>query len=182
MKGKYRTAISTIGVAAVVATALALLPAHHRPAHTQGATGPIAPAPFQQVRVYRTPGGGLLRTETVRWQGPGSMTIVTWSSNGKAGAALPPWVGVELENMAAQQRLLQAAMQRLMSAQAPLLPFAGPMGPLPSLSIQVEWPQGIRAPAPAIAPATVPATTPTAAPAQAPAPVLHPQARQTVDI
>ncbi len=171
MKGKYRTAISTIGVAAVVAAALALLPAHHRPAAAQTATGPITNAPFQQVRVYRTPGGGLLRTETVRWQGPDSMTIVTWSSNGKAGAALPPWVGVELQNMAAQQRLLQAAMQRMMSAQTPLLlPLAGPMGPLPPLSIQVEWPNGIRA------------TAPTAAPPHAPAPVLHAKARQTVDI
>ena len=165
MKGKYRTAITTLGVAAVVGAALALLPAH-RPAAAQTATGPVISAPFQQVRVYRTPGGGLLRTETVRWQGPGSMTIVTWSSNGRAGAALPPWVGVELQNMVAQQRLLQAAMQRMMNAQAPLLPLAGLMGPLPPLSIQVEWPK----------------VAPAAAPPHAPAPVLHPKARQTIDI
>ena len=165
MKGKYRTAITTLGVAAVVAAALALLPAH-RPAAAQTATGPVTSAPFQQVRVYRTPGGGLLRTETVRWQGPGSMTIVTWSSNGKAGAALPPWVSVELQSMAAQQRLLQAAMLRMMNAQAPLLPLAGLMGPFPPLSIQVEWPK----------------VAPAAAPPHAPAPVLHPKARQTINI
>ncbi len=165
MKGKYRTAISTLGVAAVVAAALALLPAHHRPATAQAA-GTVPNASFQQVRVYRTPGGGLLRTETVRWQGPGSMTIVTWSSNGKAGAAMPPWVGAELQNMAAQQRLLQATMQRLMGTQTPMLPFAGLMGPLAPLSIHVEWPKTSAAPNPP----------------HAPAPALHPRARQTVDI
>lgn len=167
MKGKYRTAVSTLGVAAVVAAALALLPAHHRPAAAQTAAGPVTNTPFQQVRVYRTPGGGLLRTETVRWQGPDRMTIVTWSSHAKTGAALPSWVGAELQNMAAQQRLLQAAMERMMSAQAPLLSLASPMGPLPPISIQVEWPAAI----------TQPTTPP-----HAPAPILHPTARRTVDI
>ena len=155
MKGKYRIAVSTLGVAAVVAAALALLPAHRQPAGAQTASGPIMTAPFQQVRVYRTPDGGLLRTEIVRWQGPGSMTIVTWSSNAKTGAALPPWVGVELQNMAAQQRLLQAAVQQMMAGQALLPPLAGPLGTPPQIHFRVEWPKAAtpippRAPSPAI--------------------------------
>ncbi len=165
MKGKYRTAIVTLAVASVVATALALLPAHRAPAGVRTATAPMG-APFQQVRVYRTPGGGLLRTETVRWQGPGSMTIVTWSSNGKTGTARPPWVGVELQNMMAQQRLLQAAMVHMMRREPPLLPLAGPWGPLPPLSIRVEWPKA----------------APTPTPPHAPAPVVYPNSRRTVDI
>ena len=165
MKGKYRTAIVTLGVASVVAAALALLPAHRAPAGVLAATAPVG-APFQQVRVYHTPGGGLLRTETVRWQGPGSMTIVTWSSNGTTGTALPPWVGMEFQNMMAQQRLLQAAMAHMMRREPPLLPLAGPWGPFPPLSIRVEWPKA----------------APTPTPPHAPAPVVYPNSRRTVDI
>lgn len=167
MKGTYRTAITTLGVTAVVAAALALLPAHRTAPGAPQAGGPAVGGPFQQVRVYRTPGGGLMRTETVRWQGPGSMTIVTWSSNGQPGAALPPWVAMQLRSMVVQQHLLQAAMQRMMTMQAPMLPLAGPLGPLAPLSIHVEWPKA--APAAPTSP-------------RAPAPVVHQKARKTVDI
>ena len=67
MKGKYRIAISTLGVAAVVAAALALLPAHPGSTGSPTVAGPIAGAPLQQVRMYRIPGGGLIRTETIRF-------------------------------------------------------------------------------------------------------------------
>ncbi|MHB1513791.1 MAG: hypothetical protein ACYCTF_10830 [Acidiferrobacter sp.] len=151
MKGKYRTAISTLGVASVVAAALALLPAHPGSGQAPTVAGPLAGAPFPQVRVYRTPNGGLIRTETIRWQGPNSMTIVTWSGNAQAGGAAPPWVGAELQAMAAEQRLLATAMQQIMTGRALPGPLMTPWGALPGPQVGVEWPKTV-APAPHQAP------------------------------
>ena len=139
MKGQYRIALSTLGTAALVAATLALLPTH-RPATVMpvASTAATLRGPFRQVTVYRSPGGGLMRTETVRWQGPGSLTIVTWSSNTTA-KAMPPWVGVELQNMMAQQQLLQTAMQSLMGGTAPFLTLAAPLGASPFAQQQVGW-------------------------------------------
>lgn len=166
MKGKYRIAISTLGVASVVAAALALLPAQHGSTRSPAAAGPIAGAPFQQVRMYRTPGGGLIRTETIRWQGPNSMTIVTWSGNTNTAGPMPPWVGAELKAMATQQRLLAAAMQQMMAGGAPSGPFATPFGAFPAPQTRVEWPKRV--------------TVPT--PQRAPTQPLQAQARHTVDL
>lgn len=146
MNRTYLTAFSAVGVASLVALTLSLFPAPQKPA----AGSPLAgntPAPFQQVRVYRTPGGRLLRTETLRWQGPGSMTIVTWSSNTNPGQALPPWVGIELQNMQAQQQLLAAALQQMM----PMNPVFGTQDPWNfkgPLSLRVQWPKLKQAPKP----------------------------------
>ncbi|MHB8253063.1 MAG: hypothetical protein ACYDEV_05065 [Acidiferrobacter sp.] len=139
MKGKYVTAVSTLGVVSVIALTLSLLPAHK--AVTPQAVATQSTAPFRQIRVYRTPGGGLLRTETLRWQGPGSMTIVTWSSNGKPNAAIPPWVGVELQNMQAQQRFLATAMQQMIGRGRLGLPQAAPWGLMAPFGIPVELPK-----------------------------------------
>ena len=174
MKGTYRTAITTLGVTAVVAAALALLPAHRTAPGAPQAGGPAVGGPFQQVRVYRTPGGGLMRTETVRWQGPGSLTIVTWSSNGQASAALPPWVAREFQNMMGEQRLLQAAMQRLMAAPPAPLSLSGPWVPMAPLSVRIWWPKA--------APGAVPGSIPAQIPGHAPAPVVPTRTRRTVDI
>ncbi len=166
MKGKYRIAISTLGVASVVAAALALLPAHHGSTRSLAVAGPIAGAPFQQVRMYRTPGGGLIRTETIRWQGPNSMTIVTWSGNAKMGGQVPTWVGAELKAMAVQQRLLATAMQQMMVGARPLGALGTPFGAFPEPQIRVQWPKKVISPAPR--------RTPTQA--------LQTQARHTVDL
>lgn len=146
MNRTYLTAFSAVGVASLVALTLSLFPAPQKPATGSPLAG-NTPAPFQQVRVYRTPGGGLLRTETLRWQGPGSMTIVTWSRNANIGQALPPWVGIELQNMQAQQRLLAAALQQMMPMNPAwggqgLWRFEGP------LSLQGQWPKTEPAPRP----------------------------------
>ena len=145
MNRTYLTAASAIGVASLVALTLSLFPAPQKPAAAASPPGHYSAAPFQQVHIYRTPGGGFLRTETLRWQGPGSMTIVTWSSNANMGQALPPWVGVELQNMQAQQRLLAAALQQIMPMNPAwggqgLWRFEGP------LNLQVQWPKIERAP------------------------------------
>lgn len=146
MDRKYLTAFSALGVASLVALTLSLFPSPQTTARSPLVRG--SAAPYRQVHVYRTPGGGLLRTETVRWQGPGSMTIVTWSSSMTPGKTLPPWVGVELQNMQAQQRLLAAALRRMM----PMNPvISGPSlwgfeGPL---NLQVRWPVVMRSPKPA---------------------------------
>lgn len=144
MNRTYLTAFSAVGVASLVALTLSLFPTPQKPAPAP-LLGGNAPAPFQQVRVYRTPGGGLVRTDTLRWQGPGSMTIVTWSSNANPGQALPPWVGIELQNMQAQQRLLAAALRQMM----PMSPVFGGQGAWTfegPLSLQVQWPKRTQAP------------------------------------
>ncbi len=148
MKGKYRIAISTLGVASVVAAALALLPAHQGSTSSPTVAGPIAGAPLQQVRMYRVPGGGLIRTETIRWQGPNSLTVVTWSGNANMGSAVPPWVGAELKAMVAQQQLLATAMQQMMTGGALSGPLATPFGVFPGPQIRVEWPKKATVPAP----------------------------------
>lgn len=145
MNRTYLTAVSAIGVASLVALTLSLFPAPRKPAAAVSAPGHYSAAPFQQVHIYRTPGGGLLRTETLRWQGPGSMTIVTWSSNANIAQALPPWVGIELQDMQAQQRLLAATLQQMM----PMNPVWGGQGLWHlegPLSLQVQWPKIERAP------------------------------------
>jgi len=140
MNKKYLTALAAIGVTSVVALTLtmALVPAPQAPS-PQGTNAQTA-APFKEVRVYRTD-GGLLRTETLRWQGPSSMTIVTWSANGKPGAAMPPWVGIELQGMQAQQQLLAAAMQQLIGNMNQTLRLAAPFGLTPQLGIPVMFPK-----------------------------------------
>jgi hypothetical protein len=147
MNRTYLTALSAVGVAALVALTLSLFPTPQKPASTS-LLGSTAPAPFQQVRVYRTPGGGLVRTDILRWQGPGSMTIVTWSSHANPGQALPPWVGMELQNMQAQQQLLAAALQQMM----PMSPVFGGQGAWTfegPLSLKVQWPKREQAAMPA---------------------------------
>ena len=144
MNRKYLTAFSAVGVASLVALTLSLFPTPKKSV----APSPLvrgSTTPFQQVRVYRTPGGGFLRTETLRWQGPGGMTIVTWSSSAKLGQTVPPWVGVELQNMQAQQRSLAAAFRRMMPMN-PVLALQGPwdFGGPPHL--RVQWPRVERAP------------------------------------
>ena len=147
MKGKYRIAISTLGVASVVAAALALLPAHPGSHSTPTVAGPIAGTPFQQVRVYRSPNGGLVRTETIRWQGPNSLTIVTWSGNAQAGPATPPEVGAQLQALAAEQKLLATAMQQIMTGAALPGPLMTPLGAFPGPQMGAEGPKNT-APAP----------------------------------
>lgn len=162
MNRKYLTAFSAVGVASLVALALFLFPV----ARKSAAPPPLvrnSTAPFQQVRVYRMPGGGFLRTETLRWQGPGGMTIVTWSSGVKLGKTLPPWVRVELQNMQAQQRSLAAAFRRMIPVNPVMIPVnsvlnrEGPWGfEGPLISVQVQWPRVKRAPKPAIQPLLLP--------------------------
>ena len=139
MNAKYLTALSALGTASVVALTFFLLPTPK--AASPHATNLQVATPFKQVRIYRTENGGLLRTETLRWQGPGSMTIVTWTANGKQGAGMPSWVGIELQNMQAQQQLMAAAMQQMMGSINQTLHMAAPWGLTPQFAIPVELPQ-----------------------------------------
>ncbi len=140
MKGKYRTALSTLGVAAAVGTILALFPSPPK------ASAPTAAA-YQQVRIYRMAGGGLVRTETLRFGGPQGVTIVTWSSAGNQTARLPAWAAAQFQMMAQQQRLMALAMRQMITgAPGPWLTLSGPLLAMPSTGIRVQWPMTPRKP------------------------------------
>lgn len=128
MNWKRVTALSVLGLVPAGALVWMFMPtptvAPQRVAYSQVQT------PFKQVRVYKT-AGGLLRTETLRWQGPGSMTIVTWSTTGNPGAQLPPWVGIELQNMARQQQLLATTLQQMAMPMTQMLRVAVHLGLMP---------------------------------------------------
>ncbi|HUW97570.1 MAG TPA: hypothetical protein VMV40_01845 [Acidiferrobacter sp.] len=142
MKGKYLIALAALGAVSVMALTLVYVPAIHAPESTAAprAVDAQAASPFELVRVYRTD-GGLVRTETLRWQGPGTMTIMTWSSTGKVGAAIPPWVSAELQGLQAQQRLLTTVMEQMIGSTNPMLNMNGLRDINPQIDIPVMFPK-----------------------------------------
>lgn len=125
--------LAVLGITAAVALALFLLPGQRT--HSARVQGPLP-----QVRVTRGPGGLLIRTETLRWQGPAGITVVTLSTNTGAHT-LPPRLQAALrQTLAAQQRLLTIAFgEQVLSGPSLVTPRsqpatgAAPLPPVPAL-------------------------------------------------
>jgi len=140
MKGISRVALVTLGIISVVAIGLCVLPGSDQAASPKSAAAQAEPALFHPAHVYRTPEGGLIQTQVLRWAGHGGMMVITWSRHVQV-APLARSVVAELQGMAAQQRLQQAVIQQMIDGDVFSPHLQSPSKTLSAARLLSDWPR-----------------------------------------